>query len=123
MTIAALIARNQTKEMPHYINLALYNGVKPREGCEIITHLAFYSGWANAMSSPRMSLRSIRLEPISFLLLRLRSFPSTRTPRRSAQVALNSSSVKSLPESFSTPLMFCSVIFGSALTLLPEIEV
>lgn len=32
-------------------NLALENGVKPREISEVITHLAFYSGWANAMSA------------------------------------------------------------------------
>src|SRR3989440_12056258 len=51
VTIAALIARNQAIEMPHYFNLALDNGVKPREISQIITHLAFYSGWANAMSA------------------------------------------------------------------------
>ena len=51
VTIAALIARNQTIEMTYYINLALDNGVKPREISEITTHLAFYSGWANAMSA------------------------------------------------------------------------
>jgi 4-carboxymuconolactone decarboxylase len=51
VTVAALIARNQTIEMPHYLNLALDNGVNPREISEIITHLAFYSGWANAMSA------------------------------------------------------------------------
>jgi len=51
VTVAALIARNQTIEMPHYFNLALDKGVKPREISEIITHLAFYSGWANAMSA------------------------------------------------------------------------
>jgi 4-carboxymuconolactone decarboxylase len=51
VTLAALIARNQTIEMPFYLNLALDNGVKPREISEIITHLAFYSGWANAMSA------------------------------------------------------------------------
>ena len=51
VTIAALIARNQTIEMPYYFNLALDNGVKPREISEIITHLAFYSGWANAISA------------------------------------------------------------------------
>ena len=51
MTVAALIARNQTIEMPYYFNRALDNGVKPRELSEIITHLAFYSGWANAMSA------------------------------------------------------------------------
>ena len=51
VTVAALIARNQTIEMPFYLNLALENGVKPAEISEIITHLAFYSGWANATSA------------------------------------------------------------------------
>jgi 4-carboxymuconolactone decarboxylase len=51
VTVAALIARNQTIEMPTYLNLALESGVKPSEISEIITHLAFYSGWANAMSA------------------------------------------------------------------------
>lgn len=51
VTLAALIARNQAIEMPYYVHLALKNGVKPSEISEIITHLAFYSGWANAMSA------------------------------------------------------------------------
>lgn len=51
VTVAALIARNQTTEMPYYLNLALESGVKPNEISEIITHLAFYSGWGNAMSA------------------------------------------------------------------------
>ncbi len=55
VTLAALIARNQTVEMPFYLGLALDNGVKPREISEIITHLAFYSGWANAMSAAALA--------------------------------------------------------------------
>jgi len=51
VTLAALIARNQTIEMPYYLGVALDSGVKPREISEIITHLAFYSGWAQAMSA------------------------------------------------------------------------
>jgi 4-carboxymuconolactone decarboxylase len=51
VTVAALIARNQTIEMPHYLDLALDNGVKPSEISEIITHLAFYAGLPNAMSA------------------------------------------------------------------------
>ena len=51
ITLAVLITRNQTIEMPCYWNHALDNGVKPREISEIITHLAFYSGWGNAMSA------------------------------------------------------------------------
>jgi 4-carboxymuconolactone decarboxylase len=51
VTLAALIARNQTIEMPAYLDLALDSDVKPAEISEIITHLAFYSGWSNAMSA------------------------------------------------------------------------
>ena len=51
VTLATLVARNQAIEMPRHLALALDNGVKPREISEIITHLAFYSGWANATSA------------------------------------------------------------------------
>ena len=51
VTLAVLIARNQAAELKHYINVALDNGVTPAEVSEIITHLAFYSGWPNAMSA------------------------------------------------------------------------
>lgn len=51
VTLAALIARNQTVQMTYYLNVAVDNGVKPGEISEIITHLAFYSGWENAMSA------------------------------------------------------------------------
>jgi 4-carboxymuconolactone decarboxylase len=37
--------------MPFYLNIALDNGVKPAEISEIITHLAFYAGWGNAISA------------------------------------------------------------------------
>ncbi len=51
VTLAALIARSQTVELQYYLDLALDSGVKPAEISEIITHLAFYSGWANAISA------------------------------------------------------------------------
>src|SRR3954447_9052029 len=51
VTLAALIARNQSVELDHYLSLALDDGVQPREISETITHLAFYAGWENAMSA------------------------------------------------------------------------
>jgi 4-carboxymuconolactone decarboxylase len=51
VTLSVLIARNQSAEMPYYVDLALDSGLKPGEISEIITHLAFYSGWANAASA------------------------------------------------------------------------
>jgi 4-carboxymuconolactone decarboxylase len=51
VTVAVLVARNQPAELPFYLNRALDNGVKAAEISEIITHLAFYSGWPNAMAA------------------------------------------------------------------------
>ncbi|MBS0968596.1 carboxymuconolactone decarboxylase family protein [Chimaeribacter arupi] len=51
VTVAILIARNQPAELKHYVEVALDAGVTPAEVSEIITHLAFYSGWPNAMSA------------------------------------------------------------------------
>ena len=79
VTLAALIARNQTVEMPFYFNLALDNALKPKEISEIITHLAFYSGWANAVSAAEVArsifaerkIRADQLPPASPTLLSL----------------------------------------------------
>ncbi len=49
VTVTTLIARNQSADLPGYIRLALDAGVKPSELSGIITHLAFYAGWENAM--------------------------------------------------------------------------
>lgn len=49
--VAAVTACIQTVEMPVHFALALDNGVKPAELSEVITHLAFYAGWGNAMAS------------------------------------------------------------------------
>ena len=51
ITITALIARNQAGALPYYFSQALDKGVKPREISEVITHLAFYSGWGNAFAA------------------------------------------------------------------------
>lgn len=55
VTLAALVARHQTGELPRHLDLALDNGVKPAEISETITHLAFYSGWPNAMAAVAVS--------------------------------------------------------------------
>lgn len=55
VTLSVLIARNQGTELPFYLDLALGSGLKPREISEIITHLAFYSGWANATAAVKIT--------------------------------------------------------------------
>jgi 4-carboxymuconolactone decarboxylase len=51
VTIAALIARGQAPTLDYYADQALANGVKPAEISETIVHLAYYSGWGNAMAA------------------------------------------------------------------------
>jgi alkylhydroperoxidase/carboxymuconolactone decarboxylase family protein YurZ len=51
VTLATFIARGQTVELSAHLDLALDNGVKPAEISEIVTHLAFYSGWASATAA------------------------------------------------------------------------
>jgi 4-carboxymuconolactone decarboxylase len=51
ITVAALIALNRTEQLRGHLERALGNGVTQDEIIEVITHLAFYSGWPTAMSA------------------------------------------------------------------------
>ena len=50
-TVAALIALNRPDQLRFHLGYAVENGVRKEELIEVITHLAFYSGWPNAMSA------------------------------------------------------------------------
>jgi 4-carboxymuconolactone decarboxylase len=51
ITVAALIVLNRPEQLRFHLGKAVENGVKQDELIETITHLAFYSGWPNAMSA------------------------------------------------------------------------
>ena len=51
VTVSALIALGRSQQLPFHLNKALDNGVTQVELLEVITHLAFYSGWPTAMSA------------------------------------------------------------------------
>ena len=51
ITLAALVASGQSAQLTGHIKLGLDNGLKPDEISALITHLAFYAGWPNAMSA------------------------------------------------------------------------
>jgi 4-carboxymuconolactone decarboxylase len=94
VTLAALIARNQTAEMQYHVNLAMDNGVKPGEISEIITHLAFYSGWGNAMTAVGVAKgafvrRSIKPDELPAASEKLLPLDETAEARRAAQVEQN----------------------------------
>ena len=51
ITCAALVALGKTEQMGFHFPRALENGVTQDELIELITHVAFYGGWPNAMSA------------------------------------------------------------------------
>jgi 4-carboxymuconolactone decarboxylase len=51
VTLAAVITRSQESELRPQLDLALNHGVSAGEISEIITHLAFYAGWGNAIAA------------------------------------------------------------------------
>jgi 4-carboxymuconolactone decarboxylase len=55
ITVTALVAMNRTEQLPFHLHRALENGVTKDELVELITHLAFYSGWPTAMSAMRLA--------------------------------------------------------------------
>ena len=55
ITCAALVAMNRTEQQTGHFTRAINNGVKKEELLELITHLAFYSGWPTAMSAANVA--------------------------------------------------------------------
>lgn len=51
VTVSALVALYRTNELPSHLRRALANGVTEEELIELITHLAFYSGWPTAVTA------------------------------------------------------------------------
>jgi len=51
ITVATLVALNRTEQLRGHLVRAQTNGVTQDEIVELITHLAFYSGWPTAMSA------------------------------------------------------------------------
>lgn len=51
ITVACLIALYRSNELPFHLDKAIENGVTHDEIVEIITHLAFYSGWPTASTA------------------------------------------------------------------------
>lgn len=51
VTIAALIAGSQAEQLPFHMTRAMDNGLTQTQMSEVITHLAFYTGWPRAMSA------------------------------------------------------------------------
>ena len=55
ITVATLVALYRTDQLRGHIGRALDNGVTKDEIGEVITHMAFYSGWPTAANASRVA--------------------------------------------------------------------
>jgi 4-carboxymuconolactone decarboxylase len=120
VTVSALIARIQTIEMPFHFVLALDNGVKPAELSEIITHLAFYAGWGNAMSAVSVAKdvfheRGVRAEQLPPTKDELLPLNEEAEEKRATQVGHNFGAVTPGLVQNTTDLLFCDLWLRPAL--------
>jgi len=51
ITVSSLVTLYRVNELPFHLGKALDNGVTREELVELITHLAFYSGWPTASTA------------------------------------------------------------------------
>src|SRR4051794_25736227 len=51
ITVASLVSLYRVNELPFHLKRALDNGVTRDELVELVTHLAFYSGWPTASTA------------------------------------------------------------------------
>lgn len=58
-TVSALVMGGNTDQLVSHVRLALDNGVTVEELGEVMTHLAFYTGWPKALSAITVAQRVI----------------------------------------------------------------
>ena len=83
--------------MSAYLNRALDSDVKPSEISEIITHLAFYSGWPNAMSAT-----SVAQEVFAARKIEIDQLPQASGPQLSLDEAAEAQRATRVEQQFGT---------------------
>lgn len=51
VTVSALVASGQAQQITFHLNRAMDNGLTREQAGEVVTQLAFYAGWPNAMTA------------------------------------------------------------------------
>src|SRR5207237_10803529 len=62
ITVASLVAMNRGEQLRGHVARAIDNGVTKDEIVEIITHMAFYSGWPTAMTAASVAKEALEGE-------------------------------------------------------------
>ena len=85
VTLSVLIATGRTAQMPGHLARGLDNGVQPPEIAGMVTQLAFYTGWPNAVSAlneVEKVFTERKVDPAS-----LRAAPPTTAPLPASDAA------------------------------------
>ena len=111
VTLSVLIARNQMAALHDQINLALDNGVMPSEIAEIITQLAFYSGWGDALAAvavtkPVFEARGITKEQLPGVEVTPLPIDEAAEAKRASSVAENFGATAPGVAHFTTDVLF-----------------
>lgn len=90
MVISVLIATNKPAQLQGHLGRALTNGVTPVEASGVLTHLALYAGWPNAVSALDVYDKVYTERKIDFASLRgaIRARPTGVPDAALAQSAL-----------------------------------
>jgi len=56
ITVTALVATNRPAQLRNHLRRAIQNGVTREEFAEVVTHMAFYAGWPNAMTAAQTAV-------------------------------------------------------------------
>jgi 4-carboxymuconolactone decarboxylase len=111
ITLAVIVAKGQTLSQRYYFDKALDNGVSAAELSELMTHLAFYTGWGNALAAVAPLKASFdahgvsqeRLPPARPTLLPL---DTTAEAKRAAAVQANLGEVAPGVVMYTTDILF-----------------
>lgn len=110
-TIATVVARRQTGEMPTQFARALDHGVTPAELSEVITHLAFYAGWPNALEAARaahevFAARGVTADALPSATPALLPLDEAAEAKRAAAVAANAEAVSPAVVHYTAAVVF-----------------
>jgi 4-carboxymuconolactone decarboxylase len=51
VTVSALVAAGQVAQLTYHLNRAMDNGLTKAQASEVMTQLAFYTGWPNVFTA------------------------------------------------------------------------
>ena len=63
ITVAALVATHRPMQLKTHVKRALENGVTKAEIAEVVTHMAFYTGWPAAMTAAQTAMDVYESQP------------------------------------------------------------